>query len=171
MQISNAKVVSLVYELTVTDINGEKELVETVEREEPMVFIYGMSGLPEAFETQIAGLEAEGTFEFSVPAEEGYGEYDLEAVVELPKDLFQVEGEEVEGMLEIGNFIPMTDDRGNRLQGKILFIGDDFVRMDFNHPLADKDMHFKGSILDVREATQSELEHGHVHGEGGVHHE
>ncbi|MDI9858425.1 MULTISPECIES: FKBP-type peptidyl-prolyl cis-trans isomerase [Flectobacillus] len=170
MQISNAKVVSLTYQLTVTDKNGDRELVETVEQEHPMVFIHGMSGLPEAFEDKIAGLSAGDTFEFSIPAEEGYGEYDASAVVELPKDIFKVDGELVEEMLEVGNFLPMTDDRGNRLQGQIIEVGEDFVRMDFNHPLADKEMFFSGAILSVREATESELDHGHVHGEGGVHH-
>ena len=90
--------------------------------------------------------------------------------LELPKDIFKVDGELVEEMLEVGNFLPMTDDRGNRLQGQIIEVGEDFVRMDFNHPLADKEMFFSGSILSIREATQSELEHGHVHGEGGVQH-
>ncbi|WP_026995360.1 FKBP-type peptidyl-prolyl cis-trans isomerase [Flectobacillus major] len=170
MQISNAKVVSLTYELTVTDKNGEKELVETVEQDEPMVFIHGMSGLPEAFEDNIAGLQEGDSFEFAVPAEEGYGEYDHDAVVALPKEIFKVDGEVVDEMLEVGNFLPMTDDRGNRLQGKILEVTDEIVRMDFNHPLADKEMFFKGTILKVREATVSELEHGHVHGDGGVHH-
>ncbi|MFC0182427.1 FKBP-type peptidyl-prolyl cis-trans isomerase SlyD [Pseudarcicella hirudinis] len=170
MQISNAKVVSLTYELSVLDKNGEKETIEIVEVDEPMVFIHGMSGLPEAFEDKIAGLEAGADFEFSISAEDGYGEYDTEAVVELPKELFKVEGELVEDILEEGNFIPMSDEQGNRLQGKVLEVGADFVRMDFNHPLADKEMHFKGNIISVREATESEIAHGHVHGEGGVHH-
>lgn len=170
MQISNEKVVTLTYELTVTDAEGVKDLIETVEQEDPMVFIQGLSGLPEAFEEKIQGLSAGDTFEFSIPAEEGYGEYDPSAVVELPKEIFKVDGEYVEEMLEIGNFLPMTDDAGNRLNGKIIAVEDTLVRMDFNHPLVDKEMFFKGTIVAVREATQSELDHGHVHGDGGVHH-
>ncbi|PWK27061.1 FKBP-type peptidyl-prolyl cis-trans isomerase SlyD [Arcicella aurantiaca] len=170
MQITNEKVVTLMYELTVTDADGEKELIETVEQEDPMAFIQGMSGLPEAFEENIEGLSVGDTFEFSIPAEDGYGEYDPTAVVELPKDIFKVDGEYVEEMLEVGNYLPMTDDRGNQLNGRVLAVEADFVRMDFNHPLADKEMFFKGTILGVRDATQSEIEHGHVHGEGGVHH-
>ncbi len=170
MQITNEKVVTLMYELTVTDADGEKELIETVEQEDPMAFIQGMSGLPEAFEGNIEGLSIGDTFEFSIPAEDGYGEYDPTAVVELPKDIFKVDGEYVEEMLEVGNYLPMTDDGGNQLNGKVLAVEADFVRMDFNHPLADKEMFFKGTILDVRDATQSEIEHGHVHGAGGVQH-
>ncbi len=170
MQISYAKVVSLTYELTVTDSDGEKELVETVEQEQPMVFLYGMSGLPEAFEEKLAGLQAGDNFAFAIPAEDGYGEYDPEAVVELPKEIFKVDGELVEEMLEVGNYLPMSDDQGNKLQGKIVEVTEEVVVMDFNHPLADKEMYFAGTILSVREATASELDHGHVHGEGGVHH-
>jgi FKBP-type peptidyl-prolyl cis-trans isomerase SlyD len=171
MQISNEKVVTLIYELTVMDTDGQKELVETVEQDEPMAFIQGLSGLPEVFEEKIQGLSAGDSFDFSISAEEGYGEYDPTAVVELPKDIFKVDGEFVEEMLEVGNFLPMTDDAGNRLNGKIIEVADEFVKMDFNHPLVDKEMFFKGTIISVREATQSELDHGHVHGDGGVHHE
>ena len=67
MQITNEKVVTLSYELTVTDTEGQKELIETVEQDDPMAFIQGMSGLPEAFEENIEGLSEGDTFEFSIP--------------------------------------------------------------------------------------------------------
>lgn len=170
MQITNEKVVTLSYELTVTDTEGQKELIETVEQDDPMAFIQGMSGLPEAFEENIEGLSEGDTFEFSIPVEEGYGEFDPTAIVELPKEIFQVDGEFVEEMLEVGNYLPMTDDTGNQLNGKIISVENDMVKMDFNHPLVDKEMYFKGTIIGVRDATQTELEHGHVHGDGGVQH-
>ena len=170
MQITNEKVVTLSYELTVTDAEGQKELIETVEQDDPMAFIQGMSGLPEAFEDNIEGLSEGDTFEFSIPVEEGYGEFDPTAIVELPKEIFQVDGEFVEEMLEVGNYLPMTDDTGNQLNGKIISVENDMVKMDFNHPLVDKEMYFKGTIIGVRDATQTELEHGHVHGAGGVQH-
>ena len=170
MQITNEKVVTLSYELTVTDMEGQKELIETVEQDDPMAFIQGMSGLPEAFEENIEGLSEGDTFEFSIPVEEGYGEFDPTAIVELPKEIFQVDGEFVEEMLEVGNYLPMTDDTGNQLNGKIISVENDMVKMDFNHPLVDKEMYFKGTIIGVRDATQTELEHGHVHGAGGVKH-
>ena len=170
MQITNEKVVTLSYELTVTDTEGQKELIETVEQDDPMAFIQGMSGLPEAFEENIEGLSEGDTFEFSIPVEKGYGEFDPTAIVELPKEIFQVDGEFVEEMLEVGNYLPMTDDTGNQLNGKIISVENDMVKMDFNHPLVDKEMYFKGTIIGVRDATQTELEHGHVHGAGGVQH-
>ena len=54
--------------------------------------------------------------------------------------------------------------------GRVVEIGDDTVKVDLNHPLAGEDLHFKGEVLSVRVATADELDHGHVHGEGGHHH-
>ena len=64
----------------------------------------------------------------------------------------------------------MSDNEGNRLVGQILDITEEFVKMDFNHPLAGKDLHFEGEILEVRPASEEELAHGHVHGEHGHQH-
>jgi FKBP-type peptidyl-prolyl cis-trans isomerase SlyD len=170
MTVDTNKVVSLTYELRIDDENGEQTLVEKVEQDNPMVILYGSSGLPERFEEQISGLKQGDSFEFSINPEEGYGDFDEEAVVELPKDVFKVDGKVDNELLQIGNFIPMTNQDGHRLQGKVLEVHPESVLMDFNHPLAGVNMHFKGQILDVREASQEELAHGHVHGEGGHHH-
>jgi FKBP-type peptidyl-prolyl cis-trans isomerase SlyD len=170
MIIDANKVVSLTYELQVDDENGERMLVEKVERDNPMVFLFGVSGLPEQFEANIAGMNEGDTFEFSIDAEEGYGEFDEEAVVNLPKNIFQVDGQIDHEMLQVGNFIPMTNQEGHRLQGKVVEVSEDSVLMDFNHPLAGLNMHFRGEIVGVREASAEELAHGHVHGEGGHHH-
>jgi FKBP-type peptidyl-prolyl cis-trans isomerase SlyD len=64
----------------------------------------------------------------------------------------------------------MQDQDGNPMDGRVLEIGTETVKMDFNHPLAGEELHFKGEILEVREATAEELDHGHVHGPGGHHH-
>ncbi|HEY6161907.1 MAG TPA: peptidylprolyl isomerase, partial [Bacteroidia bacterium] len=66
--------------------------------------------------------------------------------------------------------LPMVDNKGNHLQGKVTEISLTEVKMDFNHPMAGKDLHFTGEVLEVRDATQEELAHGHVHGPGGHHH-
>ena len=66
--------------------------------------------------------------------------------------------------------LPMRDSEGHTLVGKVTAITDKHVEMDFNHPLAGFDLHFRGEILDVREATNEEIAHGHVHGEHGHHH-
>ncbi len=170
MKIEANKVVKIVYELEIGEGNN-KEMLEIVQDDEPMVFIQGMSGLPEAFEAQLDGLQAGDEFKFSVSAADGYGEPDPEAIIDFPIENFKIEdGKVPEGMLEIGNMIPFSNDEGNRMNGRIVEITDEFVILDFNHPLAGQNMHFSGKVLGVRDATKDEIAHGHVHGEGGVVH-
>jgi FKBP-type peptidyl-prolyl cis-trans isomerase SlyD len=170
MKIEKNSVVTLTYELRIQNENSEQTLVEIANEENPMVFIYGMSGLPEQFEENLDGKSAGDEFDFKLAAEAGYGDFDQNAVVELPMSVFEVEGGIPENMLEVGNFIPMADSEGNQLQGRVAELRDNTVLMDFNHPLAGKELYFKGKVEKVREATAEELDHGHVHGEGGVHH-
>lgn len=169
-QISPNKVVTITYDLSVTDENQEKVLVESAEADAPMVFLFGQSGLPEEFESQLSGKAAGDAFQFSLTPEQAYGDYDQQAVVDIPKNVFEVDGKIDEEMLQEGNFLPMSDNQGNHMQGKIVEIGTETVKMDFNHPLAGMVMHFDGKVADVREATKEEMDHGHVHGEGGHQH-
>jgi FKBP-type peptidyl-prolyl cis-trans isomerase SlyD len=168
--ISENKVVTITYDLSVTDENQEKVLVESAEADAPMVFLFGMSGLPDEFERQLNGKQPGDAFSFSLTPEQAYGDYDQQAVVDIPKNVFEIDGKIDEEMLQVGNFLPMADNQGHHMQGKIVDIGEETVKMDFNHPLAGMMMHFDGKVADVREASQEELEHGHVHGEGGHHH-
>lgn len=170
MSIAKNNVVFISYQLAFPDEDGQPDVVEIVDEKEPMVFIHGLSGLPEAFEKNLLGLNEGDTFDFSISAEDAYGNVDPNAIIQLPKSIFQAEDQTADDILQIGNFIPMTDDQGNRMQGLVVSIEGDTVTMDFNHPLAEKTLMFQGKILKIREATPDELAHGHVHGEGGVHH-
>lgn len=170
MPIAKNNVVFISYQLAFPDENGQPDVVEIVDEKEPMVFIHGLSGLPEAFENNLLGLNEGDTFDFSISAEDAYGNVDPNAIIQLPKSIFQAEDQNADDILQIGNFIPMTDDQGNRMQGLVVSIEGETVTMDFNHPLAEKTLMFQGKILKIREATPDELAHGHVHGEGGVHH-
>ena len=170
MPIAKNNVVFISYQLAFPDEDGQPDVVEIVDEKEPMVFIHGLSGLPEAFEKNLLGLNEGDTFDFSISAEDAYGNVDPNAIIQLPKSIFQVEGQSADDILQIGNFIPMTDDQGNRMQGLVVSIEGETVTMDFNHPLAEKTLMFQGKILKIREATPEEIAHGHVHGEGGVHH-
>lgn len=169
-QISENKVVTITYDLSVTDENQEKVLVESAEEDAPMVFLFGQSGLPEEFERQLSGKQPGDSFTFSLTPEQAYGEYDEQAVVEIPKNVFEIDGQLDGEMLQVGNFLPMADNQGHHMQGKVVEINDEAVKMDFNHPLAGMVMHFDGKVAEVREATQEEMDHGHVHGEGGHQH-
>jgi FKBP-type peptidyl-prolyl cis-trans isomerase SlyD len=170
MPIAKNNVVFISYQLAFPDEDGQPDVVEIVDEKEPMVFIHGLSGLPEAFENNLLGLNEGDTFDFSISAEDAYGNVDPNAIIQLPKSIFQAEDQNADDILQIGNFIPMTDDQGNRMQGLVVSIEGETVTMDFNHPLAEKTLMFQGKILKIREATPDELAHGHVHGEGGVHH-
>ncbi len=81
-----------------------------------------------------------------------------------------MDGKIEDGLLEIGNQITMQDQNGNPLDGIVMEVSDQSVKMDFNHPLAGQDLHHLGEIIDVREATTEEIDHGHVHGPHGHQH-
>lgn len=162
MEITDKKVVSLVYELRKDSAAGA--VVEQVDNNNPLTFLFGSGNLLPKFEDNLAGLKTGGTFEFDLTSEDAYGPVVDNAVVQVPKNIFEVEGQMDENMLQVGNMVPMMDNEGRRLNGKVMEVTDEVVQMDFNHPMAGEDLHFKGEVTEVREATDEELTHGHVHG-------
>lgn len=171
MQIEKNKVVSVNYHLTVKDENGKEELVEKTDSERPFVFLYGAGNLLEEFEKNLSGKSKGDKFDFVIEAGNGYGDWSEENIVNIPIDAFKDnEGNIDKEMLKEGNTLPMVDNEGNHLQGTVEEVTESSVKMDFNHPLAGQDLHFKGEILEIRNATEEELDHGHVHGPGGHHH-
>lgn len=170
MIIDDKKVISVSYELTVVE-DGEETLVEKTEDNNPFVFLFGSGQLLESFENNLKGLKAGDKFDFVIDYKSGYGERDHTNVASIPVEAFKDnEGEIDFEMVKVGNMLPMVDNEGQRLNGFVQEIGQEFVTMDFNHPLAEKDLHFNGEVLNVRVASKDELAHGHVHGEGGHHH-
>jgi FKBP-type peptidyl-prolyl cis-trans isomerase SlyD len=160
MKITKDKVVSLTYDLRLDHENGE--VVETLDQEGPLVFLYGSGNLLPKFEENINGLIVGDSFKFNLTASEAYGEKDSDAVVSVPVSVFEVDGQIDRQMVQIGKKIPMQDSSGNKLTGTIIEIKADSVLMDFNHPLAGNKLYFEGKIVDVREATDEELSHGHA---------
>jgi FKBP-type peptidyl-prolyl cis-trans isomerase SlyD len=172
MTIEKNNVVSLNYLLTTYDKALGKEItIEKTDERHPFVFIYGMGGLLEEFEKNIKGLKKDDRFDFTISAKNGYGEIDLNNVVNVPIDSFRKEDGTIDlNMITIGNTIPMVDNEGHRIEGTVEEITSEYVRMDFNHPLAGMDLHFSGTVNSIRNATNDEIAHRHVHGEGGHHH-
>ncbi len=158
MIVEKNKVVSLSYELKV---NGET--VESVGADSPLMFLFGAGNLLPKFEEQLNGLKSNDEFEFRLISNDAYGPVNKDAIVDVPMQAFAVDGEIDRNLLGIGNHIPMLDQSGNRLNGVVVRFDDDFVTMDFNHPLAGNDLHFTGKVIEIREASADELEHGHVH--------
>lgn len=172
MTISTNKVVSVNYILTVSDNNFQsEELVEETAPENPFTFLYGSGGLLEEFENNLIGLSVGASFDFKISAANGYGHASQENIVQIPIEAFVAPGEELDTeTVSVGNFLPMVDDQGNQMQGLVVEVSSSFVVMDFNHPLAGKDLHFVGSVLEIREASEEEIAHKHVYGPDGHHH-
>jgi len=165
MKINPRHVVSLTYDLYVDQEDGSEVLQETATEEQPLTFLYGAGQMLPRFEENLAGLSTGDSYEFRLPAEDAYGNYDEEAVANLPKEMFN--GADIP---EIGSIVPLQDNNGNRFQGQVISVAEDAVIVDLNHPMAGQELHFKGSILNVRPATPEELSHGHAHGPDGHHH-
>lgn len=128
-------------------------VAETVTAEQPLEFIFGTGHLIPKFEENVSGLKKGDRFAFTLDSGEAYGEIIPEAVVDLPIDLFMIDGQLDESLLTIGNVLPMTDNEGNRLMGVVKAVADDKVTMDFNHPMAGKTLNFEGEVTGVRDAT------------------
>lgn len=156
MKIAANKFVSVTYDLNVGE-GEDQELMEKATAERPLNFIFGTGSMLEAFEKALNGLEAGEKFNFSLAPEDAYGEYVEEHVLELPKNIFEVDGKFDESVIYEGNTVPMMDSNGNRLNGSVLAIGEDSVTMDFNHPLAGETLHFSGEVLDVHDPTEEEV--------------
>ena len=168
MKVGKNKVVTLTYKLQENDENGK--VLQEVDENRPFVHLFGVGTLLPAFEANLNNLEPEESFQFAIGAADAYGVKSDEAIIELDKSIFEIDGVVDENLLFVGNKIVMQDQNGNPIEGIVLEIRDNNVLMDFNHPLAGQDIYFSGKILDVRDATAEELEHGHVHEEGGHQH-
>ncbi len=168
MQIEQNSVVVLDY--TLHEGSADGQLVESTVGKDPLGFIFGLGMMLPAFEANLEGKQAGDSTDFLLTAENAYGKRNEEAIVGLPMSTFESEGQSAKDFLKEGMVIPMRNQEGHTLQGTVMSFDDEIVKMDFNHPMADKDLHFSVTIKTVREATKEELDHGHVHGEGGVHH-
>src|SRR5436190_803227 len=163
MKIAKDTVVTVNYHLHVLTPEGEKMHIESTEEEEPFRFLFGVGGMIAGFEKNLAGLDDGDKFDFQINPEDGYGQSREDAIVKLPIDIFKIEGVIDFEILKVGNTLPMGDDEGNEMNGVVLGYDDESATLDFNHPLAGQTLHFKGEILNVRQATADEIAHGHVH--------
>jgi FKBP-type peptidyl-prolyl cis-trans isomerase SlyD len=125
--------------------------------EKPLSFVFGAGLMLPKFESLLEGFEAGSPFEINLADVDAYGELDENAIVDLPKHLFIIDGEFDDEIVSIGNTVPMMSTSGQRLNGLVMDITDDIVKMDFNHPLAGENLFFKGQILEVREASDEEI--------------
>jgi FKBP-type peptidyl-prolyl cis-trans isomerase SlyD len=147
------------YTLTVDD-----EVIDTSEGSEPIEFLQGHGNIIPGLERALYGMSLGESKTVVVEATDGYGEADPEDYADLPRKDFPPQIP-----LEIGTELQLRDRSGKVLEARIAAVSEETVRLDFNHPLAGKQLHFEVKVVGLRAASDEELEHGHVHGKGHAH--
>jgi len=159
MKIAKNSVVRFHY--TVSEVG--QEALESSNDREPLAILYGHGNIIPGLETAMLDREAGESFGVDVAAADAYGEKRDGLSQRVPKKHFGAQ------KLEPGMQVVLQTNFGPRAV-TIEKVGMSVVDVDLNHPMAGKDLHFDVEIVDVREASAEELEHGHVHGDGGHHH-
>ena len=167
MKIEKNKVVAVSYELKLAE--KSEEVIDLAYEDSPLEFLFGSGMMLQKFEENLNSLSKDDTFEFKLTSEEGYGTRNEDYISDVPKNIFEQDGKIQDDLLTVGNVIPMQDENGGHFNGQVVSVENDMVKLDFNHPLAGEDLYFTGKIVNIREATEQELEHGHVHSDGHDH--
>ncbi|CDL87524.1 peptidylprolyl isomerase [Xenorhabdus cabanillasii] len=157
MKVAKDLVVSLAYQVRTED----GVLVDESPVSAPLDYLHGRGSLISGLEKALEGREAGERFDVSVEANDAYGQYDENLVQRVAKDVF-VGVEE----LQVGMRFLADTDMGP-VPVEITALEGDEVVVDGNHMLAGQNLKFNVEIVAVREATEEELAHGHVHGQGG----
>lgn len=151
--VADDVVVSIDYTLTV-----EGEVVDSTQGDEPLQFLMGHQNIIPGLEHELTGMKIGDSKKVVVSPKEGYGEIDPDNVIEVPRDEFPAEIP-----LETGTELEVKNADGDVLSATIAEVNGDTVKLDFNHPLAGKELSFQVNVVDLRAATEEELAHGHVH--------
>lgn len=157
-KIQPGKYVEMVYDLFKVEPDGSEELVHQVDSEDPEGVIYGVTpGMVVPLEKALEGLSAGDTFDVTALPEEAYGERSDEFIVNLEKEIFEVDGKFDPEVVKVGSVLPMMTQEGYKINGVVAAVGKDSVTMDFNHPLTGKTVRLRGKVTVVRDATPEEI--------------
>jgi FKBP-type peptidyl-prolyl cis-trans isomerase SlyD len=157
--VQDGQVVSMEYTLHV-----DGEIFDSSKDHGPLEFLQGAGNIIPGLEHELTGMAIGETKKVIVAPEDAYGEFAEEALVNIPRGEFPAEIP-----LEVGVELQVQNELGEPMSAVISAVQDDSVQLDFNHPLAGKELHFDVTIVDLREATDEEKAHGHVH-DGGHNH-
>ncbi|MDO4216220.1 MAG: FKBP-type peptidyl-prolyl cis-trans isomerase [Bacteroidales bacterium] len=157
MEQTPNKYMTVAYELY-TKMDGKMELTEQAPAEHPFQFITGMGFTLEAFEKNLINLNAGDKFDFTLSVDDAYGPHMPEGVQELPKSVFEINGKFDSEHIKEGLVIPMMNQQGERFNATVTEITENTVTVDLNHPLAGKELNFKGQVVVSRDATNQEIE-------------
>lgn len=160
MKITDNKVAIIHYAVSTSD----DTLIDSSYDHEPLSIIFGTGYLIPGLEEALEGHEVGDKLEVTVPPEKGYGERFDDYVQTVPKEMFA----DIED-LAVGAQLRATTDDGEQTV-IVVDMTEDSITVDGNHPLAGMELKFDVEVLEVREATAEELEHGHVHSEEGCGH-
>ncbi len=162
MKVTQNMVVALQYEL---EVDGQ--IADKCSEEQPLTYIQGKGMLLPKFEAAVEGLEPGQTFKFTLSPAEGYGEYNPEMVIELPKEAFVVNGQMRDDLMQVGVTVPLVSPEGGMIPGVVKEVLEKVVLIDLNPRMAGKTLNFSGKVVSVREATEKELNGGCSGGCGG----
>lgn len=162
MKIEDKKVVSFHYTLT---SDGGETLDSSRERDEPMLYLHGASNIIPGLEKALDGREAGDSFQVTVPPEEAYGPRREANVQRLTLKKLGLKPTQ----LKPGMILNLQTSQGPA-QVTVLKVGRFNVDVDANHPLSGMNLNFDVEIVEVRDASEEEAEHGHAHGPGGHQH-
>ncbi len=151
--INDGVVVSLAYTLTV---DGEE--IESASREEPLDYLHGAGNIVPGLEELLAGKRVGDRVHATLPPDMAYGDYDPEETDRFERELLEIDVD-----LEIGMEVEVEDEDGYTYVATVTELSDDMVTLDFNPPLAGKTLTYDIEIVGLREATDEEVDHGHVH--------
>jgi FKBP-type peptidyl-prolyl cis-trans isomerase SlyD len=155
--VADDVVVSIDYKLTV-----DGEVVDSTEGDAPLNFLQGHQNIIPGLERELAGMKIGDSKKVVVPPAEAYGEVDPDNIIDVPRSEFPSEIP-----MEAGTELEVKNADGEILSAVINDVSGDTVKLDFNHPLAGKQLSFDVTIVDLRAATDEELAHGHAHDEDG----
>jgi FKBP-type peptidyl-prolyl cis-trans isomerase SlyD len=156
MQISKNKVAAIHYTLR----DNEGAILDSSDGRDPLYYIHGIGNLIPGMEDGLEGKATGDKLQIKVDAAKGYGELDSKLVQQVPMTAF--------GGQEVKEGMQFKTDQGTVV--RVTEVGAENVTVDANHPLAGVDLNFQVEVMEVRNATEEELQHGHVHGPGGHHH-
>lgn len=160
MEITTGKVVSIDYTLT----DDQKQTIDSSEGGDPLTYLHGVGQLIGGLEKELEGKKTGDHLVVTIAPEEGYGLRDDAKLAVVPKKSIQGVGE-----LQVGMQLHASNGHGQQVVTITKIEGED-VTIDANHPLAGATLHFDVTVRDIRDATEEEVAHGHVHGPGGHHH-
>ena len=160
------KYVAVSYKLYTNDETG-RHLVEETREGQPFCFISGFGFALDKFEQIITATPQGEKFNFTLSVDEAYGAYQQEYVLDLERETFCINGHFDHEHIYKDAIVPLQNEEGHRFNGRVLEVGEEKVKIDLNHPLAGEALHFEGTVLENRDATEEEISHLMKHLAGG----